>query len=60
MELPEGVLSKSEILEHYYQDEEQARGIFTCTHDAGLHSQCSDTSLFLNPSARTHLSGEQE
>ena len=56
----EQFLSRSGILERYYQDEQQARGVVTCTHDAGLHNQCSDTSGFLNPSACTRGSGEQE
>ena len=53
-------VSSSGILEHYYQDEQQARGVVTCTHDAGLHNQCTDTSGFLKPSICTRGSLEVE
>ena len=53
-------VSRSGILEHYYQDEQQARGVVTCTHDAALHNQCPDNSIFLNTSACTRGSVEEE
>jgi len=53
-------LSKSGILEHAHQDDQQARDFVTCAHDGGLHVHCSDASRFVDPSASTHGSGEDE
>jgi len=43
----------------YDRDEQQARGVVTCTHYLGLQTHCSHTSI-LKLSACTHKSREQE